>query len=324
MILSIAAVIAGLALLVWSADRFVVGASGLAQAAGISPLVIGMLVVGFGTSSPELAVSTLAAIDGSSGIAIGNVVGSNIANVALILGICGLIRPLALQSRILRRELPMTLGVSIALVLMLLNGTLGRIDGLLLVCGLLGFLAWNFYSAKSVGKDALAEELAEEIPAQIPTGQAVFWIVAGLVLLIGSSQLLIWGAVNIAQALGVSDLIIGLTIVAIGTSLPELAASVAGLLKNEQDIAIGNVLGSNILNILAVLIAPAMIDPGPIPDPMLLWRDLPVMVGTMVLLYISASGLRGNALKIERVDGALLLTAYIAYTLILVFSARPS
>ncbi len=321
MFLSVAAVVAGLALLVWSADRFVLGASGLARAAGLSPLVIGMVVVGFGTSSPELAVSTMASIEGNSGIALGNAVGSNIANVALILGICALIRPLDVRSGILRRELPMALAASVALLLMVLDGALTRIDGLLLAIGLMAFLVWSVRAAKRGVADPLASELAAEIPPAISSGRALFWIVLGLLLLVASSQLLIWGAVNLARMMGVSDLVIGLTIVAVGTSLPELAASVTGLLKNEHDIAIGNILGSNLFNILAILIAPALISPGTIPDSMLLWRDIPIMIATMLLLFASASGLRGHPLKVERVDGALLLGVYIAYTLILLSSS---
>ncbi|TJY65142.1 calcium/sodium antiporter [Sinimarinibacterium sp. CAU 1509] len=321
MLLSVAAVVAGLALLVWSADRFVLGASGLARAAGLSPLVIGMVVVGFGTSSPELAVSTMASIEGNSGIALGNVVGSNIANVALILGICALIRPLDVQSGILRRELPMALAASVALLLMVLDGALTRIDGLLLASGLIAFLVWSVRAARRGTADPLASEMAVEVPPAISTGRALLWIALGLLMLVASSQLLIWGAVNLARMMGVSDLVIGLTIVAIGTSLPELAASVAGVLKNEHDIAIGNILGSNLFNILAILIAPALIVPGAIPDHMLLWRDIPIMIATMLLLFASASGLRGHPLKVERVDGALLLGVYIAYTLILLASA---
>ncbi len=321
MLLSMLAVVVGLALLVWSADRFVLGAAGLARAAGLSPLIIGMTVVGFGTSSPELAVSALASWQGNSGLAVGNAVGSNIANVGLILGICALIQPLSVQSGILRRELPMATAASLLLLLLVIDGTLGRVDGAILAAGLVAFLAWSIRSARRGGDDALATELAGEMPPPVPAGRSILWIAVGLVFLVGSSQLLIWGAVNIAQAMGVSDLVIGLTIVAIGTSLPELAASVAGLLKKEDDIAIGNILGSNLFNILAILLAPALIDPGPIPDPMLLWRDIPIMIGLMLMLWATAYGLRGKPLRLERIDGALLLSVYVGYTLILLYSA---
>lgn len=323
MLLSVAAVVVGLILLVWAADRFILGAAGLARAAGISPLIVGMVIVGFGTSAPELAVSTLAALQGSSGIAIGNVVGSNIANVALILGVCALIKALNVKSGILRRELPMALAASVLLFVLLLDGSLDRLDGVVLGVGFVAFLVWSLRVARQDGRDAFAREVAKEMPPPIATGAAALWIAVGLLALLGSSQLLVWGAVNLAQAAGVSDLVIGLTIVAVGTSLPELAASVAGLLKNEDDIALGNILGSNLFNILCILLAPAFIAPGPIPDPMLLWRDTPIMIGVALMLFASASGLRGHPLKIERIDGALLLSVYAGYTLILLATAAP-
>ncbi len=323
MLPSIAAVVIGLVVLVWSADRFIYGAAGLARTAGISPIIVGMVIVGFGTSSPELAVSTLAALQGSSGIALGNVVGSNIANVALILGVCALIKSLNVQSGILRRELPMTLAASVLLLGLLLDGSLDRIDGLILGIGFAAFAVWSVRVARLDGRDSFAVELTSEAPPPLATRTAMLWIVIGLLALLGSSQLLVWGAVNLAQAAGVSDLVIGLTIVAIGTSLPELAASVTGLLKNEDDIALGNILGSNLFNILCILLAPAFIAPGALPDALLLWRDIPVMIGVVVLLYASASGLRGQSLRLERTDGVLLLSAYAAYTLILLYTASP-
>ncbi|MFA5939105.1 MAG: calcium/sodium antiporter [Sinimarinibacterium sp.] len=324
MLLSVAAVAAGLILLVWSSDRFVLGSAGLARAAGISPLVVGMVIVGFGTSAPELAVSTLAAIQGSSGIAIGNVVGSNICNIALILGLCSVIRVLDVQSGILRRELPMVLAASLLLLLLLLDGSLDRIDGVVLASGFVAFLIWSIRTAKRDGSDPLTREAAAEVPPPLPMGAALTWIAIGLAVLIAASQLLVWGAVDLAKAAGVSDLIIGLTVVAVGTSLPEMAASITGTLKGEHDIAIGNILGSNIFNILCILIAPAFIAPGALPDAMLLWRDIPVMIGVALMLYASASGLRGHPLKVERIDGVLLLTVYVAYTLILVQSATTA
>lgn len=324
MLLSLAAVAVGLAILVWSADRFILGSAGLARAAGISPLVVGMVIVGFGTSAPELAVSTLAAIQGSSGIAIGNVVGSNICNIALILGICAVIKSLDVQSGILRRELPMVVAASLLLLVLLLDGSLDRIDGAILATGFIAFVIWSIRTAKRGAGDPLLREAVDELPPAIATGPAVMWIVIGLVSLIAASQLLVWGAVNLAKAAGVSDLVIGLTIVAVGTSLPELAASVTGTIKGEHDIAIGNILGSNLFNILCILVAPALIAPGVLPDPLLLWRDIPVMIGVALLLWAAAAGLRGRPLKVERVDGVILLAVYVAYTLILVTSATAA
>lgn len=324
MLPSLAAVAAGLIVLVWSADRFVFGAASLARAAGISPLVVGMTIVGFGTSAPELAVSTLAAIQGSNGISIGNIVGSNICNIALILGICAVIRVLEVQSGILRRELPMVLGVSVLLFLLLLDGSLDRIDGLVFAALFIAFVAWSIRTAKRDGSDPLTRGAAADLPPALTTRAALMWIAIGLIALIGASQLLVWGAVNLAAAAGVSDLVIGLTVVAVGTSLPEMATSITGTIKGQHDIAIGNILGSNIFNILCILIAPALIAPGTLPDAMLLWRDIPVMIGVALMLYASASGLRGHPLKVERVDGVLLLTVYVAYTLILVQSATTA
>ena len=321
MLLSVAAVIAGLVLLVWSADRFIYGAAGLARTAGISPLVVGMVIVGFGTSMPEVAVSTLASLQGSNGIAIGNAVGSNICNVALILGISAVVRPIAVTSGVLRREIPITTAVSALLALLILDGALTRFDGSVLAAGFVAMLAWMLRTARTRPDDPLLIEQQAEAPPALRTGRALLWIAIGLPLLIAASQLLVWGAVNIARELGVSDLVIGLTIVAIGTSLPELAASITGLLKGENDLAVGNILGSNLFNILFILMAPAFIAPGPIPDPSLLTRDAPVMVGVMLMLWAMAAGLRGQPLRIQRVDGGLLLTVYAGYTLILAVTA---
>jgi cation:H+ antiporter len=321
MLLSLAAIVAGLVLLVWSADRFIFGAAGLARAAGISPLVVGMVIIGFGTSMPEVAVSTLAALQDSNGIAIGNAVGSNICNVALVIGISAMIRPIGVTSGVLRREIPITAAVSVLLALLILDGALTRVDGVVLAAGFVAMLVWMLRTARSHTDDPLVVEQQAEMPPAIGTGRALMWIAIGLPLLVGASQLLVWGAVNIARDLGVSDLVIGLTIVAIGTSLPELAATITGLLKGENDLAVGNILGSNLFNILFILMAPAFIAPGPIPDALLLTRDLPVMIGVMLMLWAMAAGVRGPRLSIERVDGGLLLTVYVGYTLILAITA---
>ena len=321
MLLSAAAVVAGLILLVWSADRFIFGAAGLARAAGISPLVVGMVIIGFGTSMPEVAVSTLAALQDASGIAIGNAVGSNICNVALVIGISAIVRPIAVTSGVLRREIPITVAASVLLVLLVIDGALTRIDGAVLAAGFVAMLLWMLRTARTQGDDPLLVEQQAEMPPAIGSGRAIGWIAVGLPLLVGASQLLVWGAANIAREFGVSDLVIGLTIVAVGTSLPELAASITGLLKGENDLAVGNILGSNLFNILFILLAPAFIAPGPIPDPMLLTRDLPVMVGLMLMLWATAVGFRGAPPGIQRVEGGLLLTVYGGYTLILALTA---
>ncbi len=315
MLLSWLAVAAGLGLLVFAADRFIYGSAGLARTLGVSPLVIGMVIVGFGTSAPEMAVSALAAAQGNPGISIGNAVGSNLANVALIMGLCALIQPIVVQRAVLRVELPMVVAVSVAVLLMCLDGALTYRDGALLALGLAGFLGWMFISAR---RGEAPIEHSDDMPPPVPTLKAAVWIVVGLVLLIGSSQLLIWGAVNIARAFGISDLVVGLTVVAIGTSLPELAASLAGLIKGEDDIALGNILGSNLFNLLAILQAPAWIAPGPVPDG-LVGRDLPMMLGVIVMLFLFAfSWRRDRHPRINRVEGGILLTSYIAYTAYLI------
>ncbi|MDZ7787155.1 MAG: calcium/sodium antiporter [Halofilum sp. (in: g-proteobacteria)] len=314
MLTSIAAVVFGLALLVWSADRFVLGASATARDLGVSPLVIGLVIVGFATSSPEMLVAGFAAWQGNPGLGIGNAVGSNIANIALILGVSALLRPLVSSSSILTRELPLLIGVTAIAVLVMLDGSFSRGDGVLLMVLMVGALAFILRQAmrQQEGDDPLAAELSEQIPSTLPLRQAVFWLVLGFVLLMLSSRMLVWGGVNIAETLGVSDLVIGLTIVAVGTSLPELAAAAAAVLKDEHDLVLGNVVGSNLFNTLAVLGLPALIAPGAIP-PEVLTRDLPVMCALTLLLIPALFHRRGRSGRIGRVEGALLLAAFVGY-----------
>lgn len=314
MLASIAAVVLGLGLLVWSADRFVLGASATARDLGVSPLVIGLVIVGFATSSPEMLVAGFAALQGNPGLGIGNAVGSNIANIALILGVCAILRPLVSGSGILTRELPLLIGVTAITVLVMLDGDFSRGDGILLLLLMAGAMALILRQAISQQEsdDPLATELTEQIPGTLPLRQAIFWLVLGFVLLMLSSRMLVWGGVNIAETLGVSDLVIGLTIVAVGTSLPELAAAAAAVLKEEYDLVLGNVIGSNLFNTLAVLGLPAVIAPGLIP-PEVLTRDLPVMCVLTLLLVPTLFHRRGQSGRIGRVEGALLLAAFIGY-----------
>lgn len=310
----IAAVVAGLMVLVWSADQFVAGAAGLARALGISTLIIGLTIVAFGTSAPEMLVSAVAALQGNSGLAIGNAVGSNIANMALVLGVTALIAPLAVHSRTLSREFPLMLLVMVVSWLLLWNGELSRLDGIVLLAGILAVILWTIHLARTSGvEDPLIEELTEEIPEAMPRRRAWWLLLSGLVLLLASSKLLVWGAVGIAQYYGVSDLVIGLTIVAIGTSLPELAASVAAARKNEHDIAVGNVVGSNLFNILAVLGIAGTIGPGAV-DPAVLYRDFPLMLALAVALYLMARGFNHNGHGlIKRWAGMVLLLVFLGY-----------
>ncbi|MDZ7830037.1 MAG: calcium/sodium antiporter [Halofilum sp. (in: g-proteobacteria)] len=314
MLLSIAAVIVGLALLVWSADRFVLGASATAADLGVSPMIIGLVIIGFATSSPEMLVAGFAAWQGNPGLGIGNAVGSNIANIALILGFAAVLRPLVCGSSLLRRELPLLLIVTVFAVLLMLDAVLSALDGFLMLLALLLALAWLLRQAmrqRDPG-DPLTAELSEQIPSEMPLRRAVSWLLVGLLLLMLSSRMLVWGGVNIATALGASDLVIGLTIVAVGTSLPELAAAAASVLKREYDLVLGNVIGSNIFNTLAVLGIPALISPGAIPGEVLS-RDLPVMGALTLLLLPIMAQRRGRPGVIGRAEGVLLLSCFLAY-----------
>lgn len=312
MMLSLVYLLTGLVLLIFAAERFVFGASALAYNLRVSPLLIGVIIVGFGTSAPEMLVSGLAAWQGNSGLAIGNAIGSNIANVALILGIAALIRPLTVHSMVLRRELPILLAAMMIGWVLLSNGRIDRIDGILLLLALAGVLYWMIsvaHRARAEGLDPGEEPVA---PAdRISNLRAGIWLGVGLAVLLGSSRLLVWAAVDLAELFGVSDLIIGLTVVAIGTSLPELAASVMAAFKGQSDIAIGNVVGSNTFNTLAVLGLPGVIAPGPF-APEVLTRDMPIMMVLTLALFAMAYGY-GSSGRINRVEGGILLTCFCAY-----------
>jgi cation:H+ antiporter len=318
MLLNILAILGGLAVLVWGADRFISGAAALANNLGVSPMMIGLTIVGFGTSAPEVLVSSIAAIDGNPGLAIGNALGSNIANIGLIIGVTALVVPLSVHSQVLQREYPLLLSISLISLALMWDGELGRIDGLILLVLLIGILAWMVRSARTETSDPISNEFDAEIPHDIPTPKAALWLGIGLLSLLLSSRALVWGAANVASTLGVSDVVIGLTIVAIGTSLPELAASIASALKGEHDIAIGNVIGSNLYNILAVLSIPGLIAPGPF-LPEVLYRDQPTMIGLTVVVFLMGYGF-GNHGRINRLEGAILLSAFIGYQSLLFFS----
>lgn len=313
------AIIAGFALLIWSADRFIFGAAAAARNMNISPLIIGLTIVGFGTSAPEMLIAGFASLDGSPAMAIGNAIGSNITNIALVLGAAALIIPLDVHSRILKKELPLLIVAMLLTLVLLLDGTLGRTDGLLLFGSLVTIMWWITHQAlKERNHDAMEDEFEDEIPSGIPMPKAIFWLVAGLILLIASSKLLVWGAVNIATAMGISELVIGLTIIAIGTSLPELAATIAGALKNEHDIAIGNIVGSNLFNTLGVLAIPGILAPAPLVDG-IMERDIPIVFTLTITLFIMAYGFRGPG-RINRIEGGILLSAFCAYQSLLYFT----
>lgn len=313
MFIAFLAIVFGLAVLVWSADRFVEGAASVARHFGMPSLLIGMVIVGFGTSAPEMVVSALASSQGNPGIALGNAYGSNITNIALILGLTALVSPITVHSQVLRKELPVLIAVTGLAAWQLYDGYLSRLDALVMlaVFGLL--MAWTIHQGLQQKIDSFGSEMDEEMKVRtMPLKQAVIWLVVGLALLIASSRLLVWGAVEIAQALGVSDLVIGLTIVAVGTSLPELASSLIATRKGEHDIALGNVIGSNLFNTLAVVGIAAGIHPLAVP-PDVFSRDMLVMGGLTLSLFVICYGFRGAG-NISRVKGAFLLACYGGYT----------
>ncbi|MBF7052023.1 calcium/sodium antiporter [Halomonas sp. KAO] len=314
MILPAVAVVAGLILLVWSAERFVDGAAATSGRLGLSPLLIGMLVIGFGTSAPELVVSALAAGQGNPGLALGNAYGSNIANIGLILGLVALIAPLTVHSSVVRRELPV-LGVATLLsALLMWGGVIGRLEGGLLLVLLAAFMGGSIWRARHEGSDPLAADTEESLtvhPMSLKAG--LVWTGVGLVLLVVSSRVLVWGAVAIAQGLGVSDLIIGLTVVAVGTSLPELASSVSALRRNEHDLVLGNVVGSNLFNTLGVVGLAAVIHPIEVGAEVLL-RDWSLMTVMTLMMALFAMGWRGREGRINRLEGAALLAMFLGYT----------
>ncbi len=314
MLLALLAIIAGLVLLVWSADRFVDGAAATAVHLGMPPLLIGMVIIGFGTSAPELAVSAIAATDGNPGLALGNAYGSNITNIALIIGLVALISPITVHSQILRKELPILLGITLLAGWQLLDGELTRMDGWILLGAFAVIMGWSIIQGIRGKDDSLGSEAETEVSAGgMSLRLALLWIVVGLVLLLVSSRMLVWGAVYVAQFLGISDLIIGLTIVAIGTSLPELAAGIASVRKNEHDLILGNILGSGIFNTLAVVGLAAVIEPV-VAESAILYRDWTVMMAVTVGLFLMGYGIFGGKRLIRRWEGGLLLVVYLCYT----------
>ncbi len=315
--LAFAAIVVGLIFLVWSADKFIEGAAVTAKHFGMSPLLIGMVIVGFGTSAPEMVVSALASLQGNPGIALGNAYGSNITNIALILGLTAVISPILVHSQVLRKEMPVLIAITALAAFQLADGQLSRLDAVVLMVVFFILMGWSVYQGMTSKDDTLGNEMQGEVDAySMPLKKAIFWLVVGLVILVLSSRLLVWGAVDIAVALGVSDLIIGLTIVAIGTSLPELASSLMAVKKGEHDMAIGNVIGSNMFNTLTVVGIAGLISPMAV-EPDVLRRDVAVMAGLTILLFIFAYGFRGPG-RINRIEGGVLLTAFVAYTTYLI------
>ena len=320
MLTAIAAILAGFILLTWSADRFVAGAAATASNFNISPMLIGLTVVSIGTSAPEILVSLVAASQEHVGLAVGNAIGSNIANMGLVLGITALIAPLPVKDALAKKEIPLLIFITVAAGLCLGNGYLGLLDSFMLLTGLIITLCLMVqWQKQHPGEPLFHEESEEDEIQEMPSGKAWFYLGSGLLLLLGSSQMLVWGATEVARMLGVGELLIGLTIVAIGTSLPELAASIASALKGHSDIALGNVVGSNIFNLLAVLAMPGLVAPGEIGDQQVIWRDYPVMLGlTLLIALICWFGPRkGQHRNLGRLAGCLLSGCYCLYGLML-------
>jgi cation:H+ antiporter len=322
MLMSIAQLAGGFILLVWGADRLVAGASALARNLGVSPLIIGLTIIAFGTSAPELVVSGVAAYRGNPALAVGNAIGSNIANIGLILGLTALVYPLRVESETLKREYPVLTLIMIASFIMAADLVFSRTEGWLLLTGLVALVIWMVrFGLRRGSDDPLAAEFAAEIPKDMPTGYAVFWMLVGLVVLPLSSQFLVEGAIFIARSLHVSEAVIGLTIMALGTSMPELAAALTSALRHEDDLAIGNVIGSNMFNILGVLGVAAVIQPTSV-ELLMLKQDFPIMFLFTVLLFFMAWGINGPG-RISRKSGILLLTLFVSYQVLIWFTATP-
>ncbi len=320
MILYLSGMAAGLLLMVWSADRFVDGAAATAKHLGMPPLLIGMLIVGFGTSAPEMLVSAMSSLQGNPGIALGNAYGSNIANISLILGLTALVSPIYANSEVLKTELPVLTLVTAVAVYQAFDKVISTYDAVVLLLIFFVFMGWSVIKGKKKTTDSFAGEVELNVESKtMGIGKAVFWLVIGLLLLMASSRLLVWGAVNISRLLGVSDLVIGLTVVAVGTSLPELASSLMAARKGEHDIALGNVLGSNLFNTLVVVGIAGSIAPLEI-APEVLKRDMPVMGALTVSLFIICYGFKGRQGQINRYEGLGLLLSYAAYSLYLIRS----
>jgi cation:H+ antiporter len=322
MLISIAQLIGGFILLVWGADRLVAGASALARNLGVSPLVIGLTIVAFGTSAPELVVSGVAAARGNPGLAVGNAIGSNIANIGLILGLTAIFYPLKVESETLKREYPLLMLIMIASFIMAADLVYDKTEGWLLLTGLVALVIWMVrFGMRRGDDDPLAEEFEAEIPSDMPTTYAVLWLMVGLIILPLSSQFLVEGAVYVARSLEVSEAVIGLPIIALGTSLPELAAALTSALRQEDDLAIGNVIGSNMFNILGVLGIAAVVNPVDV-DMLMLKQDFPMMFLLSVLLFFMAYGISGPG-RINRRSGFLLLSLFIGYQILVWITATP-
>ena len=320
MTLPILATIFGIFLLLYSADIFVDGASDTAKYFNIPSLLIGIVIIGFGTSMPELVVSFMSGIERTPGIAIGNAYGSNIANIALILGTTALISPVIVNKSILKKELPILTFVTLVSLFLILDKNISRVDSIILLFLFLGFMSYLIFDGLKASKNIKENESLKKEKENISILKAILFVLIGLVLLVVSSKILVWGAVKIAASLGVSELVIGLTVVAVGTSLPELASSIVSARKNEHDLTFGNIIGSNIFNTLACVGIAGSIMPFSISKD-IIFRDMGVLIFLTLILFLMGYNFKNKQGKISRFEGAFLLACYIAYTSILIFKS---
>lgn len=306
-------VVVGLVALVWGADRFVHGAAAAARNFGVAPLLIGLTIVAFATSAPEILVAIDAALVDHSGLAIGNAIGSNIVNIGLVLGLTAVIRPIPLESATLRREMPALLAVSLLTVSLFLDSRLSRPDGIVMLTGLVIVMIWFVkIGIRSAANDPIKADYEAEIPSDVSTPMAFFWLGLGLIALLFGAEWLVTGSVSVAKSLQVSDVVIGITLVAFGTSVPELAVSMASALRGEYGLAIGNIVGSNIFNLLAVIGVAAAINPATV-APSVLSLHVFVMVAFTLVLFAMTYDYEGKSIM-SRIEGMALLLAYVAYT----------
>ena len=317
MILATISILFGLPLLIWSAERFIHGASFTAGHYGVSPLFIGMFIIGFGTSAPEIIVSVFAALQGNGGLALGNAFGSNITNITLVAGMTAIISPISVKSDIVRKEMPILLAASFFCVWLLIDFELSRDDAMSLLGIFMLLIVWSIWTAKNNPVDTLAAEVSGSVdsaPKLLKTH--VMWLIVGLILLIVSSRILVWGAVEVAVYFEVSDVIIGLTIIGIGTSLPELISSIVAVKKGEHEMAIGNVVGSNMFNTLAVMGIAGIIEPVTV-DASFLYRDSIIMLLVTVALVIFCIGIKKEG-RLTRLEGSALLASFLLYNYYLI------
>ena len=326
MLVHVLILLVSLVVLVWSADKFVFGASSLARNMGISPMIIGLTIVAMGASAPEMMTAATASLQGNPNLGIGNAIGSNITNIALVLGITALFQPLTVSSSTIKREIPLLLAITAIAYLMLFDDYFSFIEGFILITGFVFYIVTLLVitlnrTKNSPSDDPMIIEAEKEDPDAVSTKQSVLWLIVGIILLPLRATYLVDSSIFIAKTFGISDLVIGLTIVAIGTSLPELAASIMSILKKEDDLALGNIIGSNIFNILAVLSLTGLIAPGNV-DPNAATRDAPYMLGVTLLLLVLCFGRRFGNFRITRLKGGLLLLVFIAYQILLFSQLR--